>query len=314
MPIWIHLTAFPLRSDKPNIGYCAYVQSFSEMPDYELMTNIAPDIASNVLQICMKLRGANDFMSAISEVISDIRRMSTAERCCILTTDFGQRKCSVLCEAISDKSDLAPVKDYITDDFFYIVDTWHETIAGSTCAIIKDGQDWERLQKINPVWYNSIKANGVNNIILFPLRYRNDILGFIWASNFDISQTLKIKETDRIEAMKREARKLGYVVESRNDSELLWNGERCEPTNEPIDTYEDHRMALAFAPYAFKQQGLAINNPQVVSKSYPKFWENLKAAGFKLTVYSLSSCVPAVASGKAERTDDNLASPSDPSV
>jgi diguanylate cyclase (GGDEF)-like protein len=195
MPIWIHLTAFPLRSDKPNIGYCAYVQSFSEMPDYELMTNIAPDIASNVLQICMKLRGANDFMSAISEVISDIRSMSTAERCCILTTDFGQRKCSVLCEAISDKADLAPMKDYVTDDFFAIVDTWHETIAGSTCAIIKDGQDWERLQKINPVWYNSIKAGGVNNIILFPLRYRNDILGFIWASNFDISQTLKIKET-----------------------------------------------------------------------------------------------------------------------
>ena len=126
--------------------------------------------------------------------------------------------------------------------------------------------------------------------------------------------TLKIKETDRIEAMKREARKLGYVVESRNDSELLWNGERCEPTNEPIDTYEDHRMALAFAPYAFKQQGLAINNPQVVSKSYPKFWENLEEAGFKFTVDSLSSCVPAVASGKAERTDDNLASPSDPSV
>ena len=96
--------------------------------------------------------------------------------------------------------------------------------------------------------------------------------------------TLKIKETDRIEALKREARKLGFVVESRNDSELLWEGERCEPAfDEGIDTYEDHRMALAFAPFAMKHEGLIINNPQVVSKSYPKFWEDLEAVGFELT-------------------------------
>ena len=95
--------------------------------------------------------------------------------------------------------------------------------------------------------------------------------------------TLKIKETDRIEALKREARKLGFVVESRNDSELLWEGLRCEPDYEAgIDTYEDHRMALAFAPFALKQPGLIINNPQVVSKSYPKFWEDLEAAGFEV--------------------------------
>ena len=93
--------------------------------------------------------------------------------------------------------------------------------------------------------------------------------------------TLKIKETDRIEAMKKEMRKLGYVIESRNDSELIWNGETCEPTMEQgIDTYEDHRMALAFAPYALKSGSIIINNPQVVTKSYPSFWAGLAEAGF----------------------------------
>ncbi|MEE3445610.1 MAG: 3-phosphoshikimate 1-carboxyvinyltransferase, partial [Prevotella sp.] len=95
--------------------------------------------------------------------------------------------------------------------------------------------------------------------------------------------TLKIKETDRIEALKTEMRKLGYVIESRNDSELLWNGKRCEPQMEQgIDTYEDHRMALAFAPYAIKAGSILINNPQVVTKSYPHFWEDLKACGFEV--------------------------------
>ena len=93
--------------------------------------------------------------------------------------------------------------------------------------------------------------------------------------------TLKIKETDRIEALKREMRKLGYVLKDKNDSELIWDGERCEPSIEQgIDTYEDHRMALAFAPYVQKQAGLVINNPQVVTKSYPHFWEDLEQAGF----------------------------------
>ena len=95
--------------------------------------------------------------------------------------------------------------------------------------------------------------------------------------------TLKIKETDRIEALKREMRKLGYVVNDVDGCELIWDGERCEPVEAvSIDTYEDHRMALAFAPYVMKKEGLVINNPQVVSKSYPKFWSDLKEAGFKI--------------------------------
>ena len=96
-------------------------------------------------------------------------------------------------------------------------------------------------------------------------------------------QSLKIKETDRINALKVEMRKLGYVLEDRNDSELIWQGKRCEPESDAaIDTYEDHRMAMAFAPAAIKTGRLKINNPHVVSKSYPHFWEDLKSVGFSI--------------------------------
>ena len=95
--------------------------------------------------------------------------------------------------------------------------------------------------------------------------------------------SLKIKETDRIEALKKELRKVGYVIHDENDNTLIWDGERCTPTHEPIDTYEDHRMAMAFAPIAFKLPYLEINNPEVVSKSYPHFWEDLKKAGFEIS-------------------------------
>ncbi|MBP3827822.1 MAG: 3-phosphoshikimate 1-carboxyvinyltransferase [Prevotella sp.] len=94
--------------------------------------------------------------------------------------------------------------------------------------------------------------------------------------------SLKIKETDRMEALKTEMRKLGYVIRDVDGKELLWDGERCEASLAPIDTYEDHRMALAFAPAAFKFPGLRINNPQVVSKSYPLFWQHLESVGFTI--------------------------------
>src|SRR5699024_4703718 len=95
-------------------------------------------------------------------------------------------------------------------------------------------------------------------------------------------QSLKIKETDRIEALKTELCKLGYLLTDSNDSILEWNGERCEPQAHPvIATYEDHRMAMAFAPVGLVvPEVIEIADPQVVSKSYPHFWEELKKAGF----------------------------------
>lgn len=96
-------------------------------------------------------------------------------------------------------------------------------------------------------------------------------------------QSLRIKETDRISALQNELKKLGYIIEDENDSVLEWNGERITPeTNPKIRTYEDHRMAMAFAPAAYFFPELGIENPEVVEKSYPHFWKDLSKAGFTI--------------------------------
>lgn len=96
-------------------------------------------------------------------------------------------------------------------------------------------------------------------------------------------QSLKIKETDRMAALIKELGKLGYVLRESEGSVLSWEGERCElPVDVAIDTYEDHRMAMAFAPACLVLPHIRINNPQVVSKSYPHYWEDLKQAGFTI--------------------------------
>lgn len=99
-------------------------------------------------------------------------------------------------------------------------------------------------------------------------------------------KTLRIKETDRIAALQKELGKLGYLIGVEGDDTLFWNGETdtdmTGTEDIAIDTYEDHRMAMAFAPVALKRDSITINNPEVVSKSYPSFWEDMKKAGFKL--------------------------------
>lgn len=100
-------------------------------------------------------------------------------------------------------------------------------------------------------------------------------------------QSLKIKETDRIEALKAEMKRLGYVLHDEDDSILYWNGERIEPQACPvIKTYEDHRMAMAFAPAAIHYPTIQIDEPQVVSKSYPGYWDDLRKAGFVIEAHA----------------------------
>ena len=95
--------------------------------------------------------------------------------------------------------------------------------------------------------------------------------------------TLKIKETDRIAALIAELSKLGYVLKETGKATLYWDGERQSVSETPaIKTYEDHRMAMAFAPACLRIPSITICDPQVVSKSYPHYWEDLTKAGFSI--------------------------------
>lgn len=99
--------------------------------------------------------------------------------------------------------------------------------------------------------------------------------------------SLRIKETDRITALQCELKKLGYSTQSfqRKDEEIMTfapEEKKMESDSHsivPIATYEDHRMAMAFAPAAILTGELCILHPEVVSKSYPSFWDDLRSVG-----------------------------------
>ena len=99
-------------------------------------------------------------------------------------------------------------------------------------------------------------------------------------------KTLKIKETNRIAALQSELAKFGAVLTEPQNGELAWNGEidSAKKAETPvIKTYHDHRMALAFAPMALANITLQIEDPEVVTKSYPNFWDDIKSVGYNLS-------------------------------
>jgi 3-phosphoshikimate 1-carboxyvinyltransferase len=99
-------------------------------------------------------------------------------------------------------------------------------------------------------------------------------------------KTLKIKETDRIAALQNELAKFGAKLTEPEQGELAWDGAfdlTIKDEVPTVNTYHDHRMALAFAPMALAGFQLQVDDPMVVTKSYPGFWEDLGTVGFEIS-------------------------------
>ena len=139
---------------------------------------------------------------------------------------------------------------------------------------------------------NSIILHKVNNLkpetLNLKLNNSPDIAQTIAVTCFGLGigchltglHTLKIKETDRLEALKTELSKFGANISVTENSLTLQPSEKIIE-NVSVKTYQDHRMAMAFAPLALKVP-ITIQNAEVVSKSYPTFWEDLKNFGFQI--------------------------------
>ena len=194
MGLWLNMFLMPLDSDQENIGYCIYCYDVAPKADSSAMADLSADTAADVLKACIKLRGSQNIRQAFQEVIEDIGAICGSDHCCVLLTDDEKHECTTFAEFLREGSGLYPMSRYI-QGFYEIAQTWPDTLAGSTCIIIKDEHDMEKLQEQNPVWKASLDQAGVKTVVLYPLRHGGELLGYMWALNFNVENVLKIKET-----------------------------------------------------------------------------------------------------------------------
>ena len=189
--------SFPaaLKSDEENRGYCLYSYDVAPQADADQLSKLSADTSADVIKTCIKLRGSDNTAQTFYDVIEDIRQICDSDHCCILLTDPAERRCITLCEAIRPGCGLLPMDTYLDENFYDIAATWKDTIGSSTCVIVKDENDMKWLEKINPVWHYSLTQAGARSIVLFPLNYNGETLGYMWSINFNVENTVKIKET-----------------------------------------------------------------------------------------------------------------------
>ena len=194
MDLWLNMNLLPLSSDQPNVGYCIYSYDVTPYADSEQRTSLSADTATAVLKTCIKLREAGNCKGKFKEVIEDIRQICDSDDCGILLVDEQTQKCELLGDAIKPGSKLLPFENYLDENTYAMTRTWKDTIGDSTCVIVKDQQDMNWLGTVNPIWHASLTGAGVQSIVLFPLNYNNETLGYMWATDFNIENTVKIKE------------------------------------------------------------------------------------------------------------------------
>ena len=193
MDLWLNMFLLPLDSDQENVGYCLYCYDVAPKADSAAMADISADIAADVLKACIKLRGSDDVKKAFHEVAEDICSICGSGHCCILLTDKEKRSCSVFSDVLREGTNLLPMPNYL-DGFYEITETWPELLAGSTCIIVKDEHDMEKLRRQSPIWSASLDNAKITSLVLFPLRHGKELLGYMWVLNFDVANVLKIKE------------------------------------------------------------------------------------------------------------------------
>ncbi len=251
--LWLNMFLLPLTSDKEDTGYCIYSYEVTPEADSEQRASLDADTSAAVLQTCIKLRGSDNKQQTFNDVIDDIRQICDSDHCCILLINDKKRRCSSLCEAIKPNCGLLPMDTYLNEDFYDICKTWASTIGDSTCLIIKDEGDMEWLKSVNPGWHKSLTEAGAHSIVIFPLKYNNETLGFMWSINFNVENTVKIKETLELSTFFIAAEIANYQLLSKleilSSMDMLTEAKNRNSMNALVDDIINGEMEISY-PYA----------------------------------------------------------------
>ena len=132
------------------------------------------------------------FRTTVNEVLNDLRNICGAQSCTIALVEPDEARFEILSQSVDDNCISIPHHDY--GNFYDITTTWEQLIGESDCIIVKDEQDKMFIKENAPEWYESLEQSNIDNVILFPLRHNKELLGYIWALNFNTDNTSRIKD------------------------------------------------------------------------------------------------------------------------
>ncbi|MCR5267660.1 MAG: GAF domain-containing protein [Lachnospiraceae bacterium] len=192
--IWFDIYALPLDYEEGGLCYCLYSTVPKDNADSLFDTFNSSDTSNDVLKTCIKLHKANNLKEAMEGVIAEIRQICDAEGCTVLLLNYEEEAFSILATDFVPNSTIKRVTEF--EGYYNVANSWKDMLGEEgDCIIVRNEEEMDHISEVNHPWYVTLVEAGVKSVVLFPLRQGNDLLGFIWAVNFDTENTQHIKET-----------------------------------------------------------------------------------------------------------------------
>ncbi len=189
---WLSGLYIPIMSDKEGTCYCCYIIKFTPELRSEEMTQRSAEVSNAVLNISIKLHQKQDFIKSMSETVSDIKKVCNSEKCSIVLVDKNDQSCSFINENGEHEDYLRELASGMDRTPYEMATAWENVLAGTDCLLL---DDFSIIKERDIKWYNSLQEKNIKSIVLFAIRFNEELVGFIWAANFAIEDMIKIKET-----------------------------------------------------------------------------------------------------------------------
>ncbi|MCR5735204.1 MAG: GGDEF domain-containing protein [Lachnospiraceae bacterium] len=191
---WIDLYMIPLEDDEDGNGYCVFSYEMTPSSDSDKMIEISERTAYMVLKTCIKFRENDDFKATMDSIVKDIRSQCESDGCAIILADSDKEIIDLL--SFDHIGGFAPAEDdvFFRPEFYHIVCKWQEIMAGSNCFIISNEKELKAVEQKDPEWYKTLVFSGIKSLVLYPLRVKDNLYGYIFASNFNSDKITFIRE------------------------------------------------------------------------------------------------------------------------
>lgn len=172
--------------------YCLYVLSYSNEVETDSMSQKSSEVANAVMEISIRLHKTEGFYQSMAAAAAEIAKICGAENCSIYTVDKINQSCSLINMDGLQEEYLKSLAAEMNRTPFEVAESWEKDLALSDCLLL---DDLSVIEERDPVWYRSLCDHGIQNIILYAIRYNQTLVGFIWAANYAVEKRMMIKET-----------------------------------------------------------------------------------------------------------------------
>lgn len=181
-----------LEEGRKNTVYCLYLLNYSPKAETDFMAQRSAEVSNAVMNISIKMHEKQDFYQAMAATVREIKKVCAAEKCSIYTVDKNKKTCAFINEEGSQQDILDDFAANMSRTPYEVAMAWEQDLEMSDCLLL---EDLKVIEERDPPWYKSLCDFGIRNMILYEVRYNRELVGFIWAANYDTDKMLQIKET-----------------------------------------------------------------------------------------------------------------------